>query len=145
MEQPGESWPEEVTVGREEHRQDSAEMKGRQRRKRARLCSPLQLEVGHSALEEADSQAGVLSHRPVKCLRTEMSADCSGLQPRHHRVTDGDAQQWVKEARRPHDGHLQEKASLACPGFSGSKGRRRHGFNANLPGLPRCFLMAARG
>lgn len=66
-------------MGREEHRQDSAETKGRQRRKRARLCSPLQLEVGHSALEEANSQAGVLSHRPVKCLRTEMPVNCSGL------------------------------------------------------------------
>lgn len=75
----GRTWPEEVTVGRQEHRKDSVETKGRQRRKRACPCSPLQLEVGHSALEEADSQAGVLGHCLVKCLRTEMSVGCSGL------------------------------------------------------------------
>lgn len=51
----------------------------------------------------------------------------------------------VKEALWPHDGHLQEKVSLACPGASESKGRRCHGLNANLPGLPRCFLVTARG
>lgn len=78
-EQPRGSWPEEVTIGRKEHRKDSAETKGRQKRKRGRLCSPLQLEVGHSALEEADSQAGILGQRLVKCLWTEMSVDCSGL------------------------------------------------------------------
>lgn len=36
------------------------------------LPSPLQQEVGHSPLKEANSHAGVLGHCLVKCLRTKM-------------------------------------------------------------------------
>lgn len=50
---------------------DCAERKGHQRRNKASLCSPLQLEVGHTSLEEANSHACVLGHCLVKCLRTK--------------------------------------------------------------------------
>lgn len=43
-------------------------------RNRGTCCmhSPLQLEIDHSPLEEANSHAGVLGHCLVKCLGTKM-------------------------------------------------------------------------
>lgn len=39
------------------------------------VLSPLQLEIGHSPLEEANSHAGVLGHCLVKCLGTKMHVE----------------------------------------------------------------------
>lgn len=88
----GGCWQEDATHGDrgggESVRTDFAEIKGRLRRNKVSLCSPLQLEVGHSSLEEANSHAGVLGHCLVKCLGTKMPMDRQGLQFYHPRVTD---------------------------------------------------------
>lgn len=55
------------------------EYKGPSEKEQAPLGSPPQLEIGHSSLEEADSHAGVLGHRSVKCLGTEMPMQCQSL------------------------------------------------------------------
>lgn len=67
---------------------DLAETKGHQRRNKAPLCSPFQLEAGHSSLEETNSHAGVLGHCLVKCLGTKMPMDSHNLPFHHPCVTD---------------------------------------------------------
>ena len=69
----GDPWAERNTG------KGSAEPKGHQRKNRALLCSPLQLEVGHSSLEEANSHAGILGHCLVKCLGTKLPMEPPGL------------------------------------------------------------------
>lgn len=113
-------------------RTDFAETKGPQRRNETPLCSPLQLEAGHSSLEEAHSHAGVLGHCLVKCLRTEMPTDHQGLQFHHPCVTD--TAQIDDQWRGAKEFHWapQQPACRASP-FSFP---RWH--NLNQPELPRC-------
>lgn len=47
---------------------EAAETKGPSEGEQGPLCLLIQLEVGHTPLEEANGQAGVLGHGLVKCL-----------------------------------------------------------------------------
>lgn len=123
----GGGWQEEVTHGERggegSIRMDLSEKRSHQRRNKASLCSPLQLEVGHSSLEEANSHAGVLGHCLVKCLGTKMPMDRQGLQFYHPCVTQSRQMTSGRGPRNsigPQDSHLQIEVSCTSRGLQSS-------------------------
>lgn len=80
------------------------------------FLEPPQLEVGHSSLEEADSHAGVLGHRFVKCLQRGLRVPRQQVHTSHVEAYPGG---WVRDARE----ELQGAAPIPA----------LHGLRAPLP------------